>query len=72
VVIVGVPLLSETEIQQNKDWNIIICHKIFSPFLSETEIQQNKDWNKPDYYVCVSVVAVSETEIQQNKDWNWG
>ncbi len=40
-------LISESKIQENKDWNSISIGTSVSNFRdSESKIQENKDWNK--------------------------
>ena len=46
LILIGL-MYSQTDFQQNKDWNIVIhCADTYSYMDSQTDFQQNKDWNK--------------------------
>ena len=61
---------SQTEFQNNKDWNSASESSVSGPWFSQTEFQNNKDWNFEFQRLNHYFLEISQTEFQNNKDWN--
>ena len=59
----------QSNIQENKDWNIGGVLTAIGAVLFQSNIQENKDWN-PTGPTSNSTRPSFQSNIQENKDWN--
>jgi len=59
----------QSNIQENKDWNVRTGGWPAYSNSFQSNIQENKDWNSHSRN-AIAPVGVFQSNIQENKDWN--
>ena len=69
MILVKLGFNSQTDFQQNKDWNIHTCQALPGQTLLPDRFP-TKQGLKLKNAVWLSFITSSQTDFQQNKDWN--